>query len=96
MQIRVETYISPGGVEMLRQFRLDGCTIDVSDNLDQWHGADYRYFKVKDEEGNLYVLRLVESEADRELIMFQSTELQALSAHAHIDPHPHDDAEERD
>lgn len=81
MQVRVETYEGHGGVEMLRRFHLDGREIKVSDNLDQWHGADYRYFKVKDEDGNVYVLRLDESEADWDLIMFQSEESQAFAAH---------------
>ena len=94
MEVRVETYVGPGGVDMLRRFHLDGREIEVSDNLDQWHGADYRYFKVKDEEGNLYVLRLDESEADWELIMFQSAESQALAAHMHVHPHPRHDSEE--
>jgi len=88
MEVRVETYIGPDDVEMLRRFDLDGREIEVTDNLDQWHGADYRYFKVKDEIGDVYVFRLDESEGDWELIMFQSVESQALAAHpdAHLRP----------
>jgi hypothetical protein len=92
MEVCVEICLGPGGVEMIRRFHLDGREIEVSDNLDQWHGADYRYFKVKGEDGNLYVLRLDESEGDWELIMFQSAESQALASHAH--PHPRHDSEE--
>jgi hypothetical protein len=92
MEVRVETYMGPDDVEMLRPFYLDGREIVVTDNLDQWHGADYRYFKVKDEIGNVYILRFDESEADWELVMFQSAESQALATHAY--PHPRYDSEE--
>ena len=81
MQVRVETYEGHGGVDMLRRFYFDGREIEVSGNLDQWHGADYRYFKVKDADGNLYVLRYDEGLEDWDLIMFQTEEAQALAAH---------------
>ena len=87
MQVRVETYTGHGGVEMLRRFRLDGREIEVSDNLDQWHGPDHRYFKVKGDDGNLYVLRFDESRADWELIMFQSAQSQAASKDFHSSDH---------
>jgi hypothetical protein len=76
MQIRVETYVGYGGVEMPRRFRLDEREIEVSDTLDQWPGHDYRYFKVRGDDGNLYVLRRDESRAEWELIMFQRAKLQ--------------------
>ena len=81
MQIRVETYEGHGGVEMLRRFYLDGREIEVTANLDQWHGYDHRYVKVKGADGNLYVLRYDDGHADWDLIMFQSEESQALAAH---------------
>jgi len=83
MQVSVETYEGHGGVEMLRNFCLDGREVEVSDNLDQWHGYDHRYFKVKDADGNLYVLRHDEGREDWDLIVFQSEESQALTAHPH-------------
>ena len=90
MQVRVETYAGHGGVEMLRRFRLDGREIEVSDNLDQWHGHDHRYFKVKGADGNLYVLRHDEGRADWDLIMFQSAQSQELSACVHSSNHTDD------
>jgi hypothetical protein len=80
MQVRVETYPGHGGVEMLRRFCLDSREIEVRDNLDQWHGYDHRYFKVKDADGNLYILRHDEDRQDWDLIMFQSKGSQALAA----------------
>ena len=61
---------------------IDGREIEVSSNLDQWHGADYRYFKVKDADGNLYVLRHDEGLADWDLIMFQSEEAPQRNHHS--------------
>jgi hypothetical protein len=72
MQIAVEMKSGYRGLEVPQRFRLDGREIEVSDNLDQWHGADYRYFKLKGDHGNLYILRLDETRLEWELIMFQS------------------------
>ena len=74
MRIWVETYAGYNGIEMLRRFRLDGREIEVVDNLDQWAGPDYRYFKVRDSDGNLYILRLDELRSEWELTMFQSAQ----------------------
>ena len=51
---------------MPKRFRLRGCTIEVVDNIDQWHGPNYRYFKFKGDDGNLYILRLDEARAEWE------------------------------
>jgi len=80
MQVRVETYTADSGVELPRRFHLDGREIEVSDNLDQWPGADYYYFKVRGGDGNLYVLRLDESRAEWELILFQGAQSEAALA----------------
>jgi len=80
MRIWVETYAGHGGVEMPRRFRLKAREIEVIDNLDQWYGAHDRYFRVKGNDGNLYILRLDESRKEWELIMFQSAQSQAALA----------------
>ena len=74
MQIRVELFVDEDGVEKLRRFWLDGREIDVANNIDQWHGADHRYFKVGDSDSNVYILRLNEARADWELTMYQRTQ----------------------
>lgn len=43
---------------MPRRFRLDGRDVEIIETVDRWHGPDYRYFKVKGDDGNLYILRL--------------------------------------
>ena len=82
MKVRVETYEGQGGVDMLRRLYFDGREIEESSNLDQWHGADYRYLKVKDADGSLYVLLHDEGLADCDLIMFQSEEAQDRNHHS--------------
>jgi hypothetical protein len=71
MQIRVETYVDDGGVEKLRRFRFGDREIEVAENIDQWHGAEYRYFKVRASDGGIYILRLNDVRADWELTMYQ-------------------------
>jgi hypothetical protein len=71
MQIRVETYVEEDGVEKLRRFRFDSREIEVAENVDQWHGADYRYFTVRASDGTAYILRLNDLQADWELTMCQ-------------------------
>jgi hypothetical protein len=44
MQVQVETYMEEGGNERLRRFYLNGRQIEATENIDQWHGAYYRYF----------------------------------------------------
>ncbi|KSV72441.1 hypothetical protein N183_26605 [Sinorhizobium sp. Sb3] len=58
MQVQVETFVDDGGVEKIRRFYLNGRQVEVVENLDQWHGADYRYFKVRGGEGDVYILYL--------------------------------------
>lgn len=85
MRVRVETYAGYGGVEMPRRIHFDEREIAVAENIDQWHGPDYRYFKVKGADGNLYILRLDETRAEWDLTLFQSAragEMPALPAAA--------------
>ena len=73
MRVRVETFAGHGGVEMPRRIYFDERCIEVAENLDQWHGPDYLYFKLRGDDGNLYILRLDEDRAEWSLTLFQST-----------------------
>jgi hypothetical protein len=53
--------------------------IDIVEIIDHWHGADYRYVKVKDNDGDLYVLRFNERLNEWALIMFVSARGQVLA-----------------
>jgi hypothetical protein len=47
----------------------------VVENLDQWHGADYRYFKVRGSEGDVYILYLDALRSQWALTMYQRSQL---------------------
>ncbi len=72
MNLQVETYSGEGGADRIRRFRLGERTHEVVENLDQWHGQGYRYFKVKTAYNSLYILRLDESRGDWDLTMFKT------------------------
>ena len=80
MLVQVETYVDEGGAEKLRRFRLYSRVVEVADNIDQWHGADYRYVKVRGSDGNVYVLRHDEVRAEWELTMYQRSQSQGASS----------------
>lgn len=73
MRVRVETGTGYGGMEMPRRIHFDDRCVEVDENLDQWHGADYRYFKIKGADGNLYILRADDAGGEWNLTLFQSS-----------------------
>jgi hypothetical protein len=78
MQIWVESDLSADGRLMPRRVWFDGRHVDVEEMLDQWHGANYRYVKVRGDGGALYILRFDEIRTVWELTMFESAEAQGL------------------
>jgi hypothetical protein len=71
MRVQVESIADCRGVEMPRRFHLDGRKVEIVESDDQWHGADYRYFKVTGDDGNFYILRFDEPSSEWDLTMFQ-------------------------
>ncbi len=71
MRAHVESYPDGHAADAPTRFWLQGRGIEVIDNIDQWHGPHYRYFKLKGDDGNLYILRLDEARAEWGLIMVQ-------------------------
>jgi hypothetical protein len=78
MLVRVDSYADRLGVRMPCRFRLDGRHIDVIETLDQWHGSDCRYVKVRGHDGGLYILRYDEMQSEWELTMFANVRAQAF------------------
>jgi hypothetical protein len=72
MRVHVERDASDVDIKKLKCFHLDGRRVEVIDNLDRWFGPDYAYFKVRGDDGNVYILRLDEACDAWELTMFQS------------------------
>ena len=83
MRIEVESVTGDNGIEKPRRIRLNGRVVEIVETIDRWPGRDYYYFKVKGDDGSLYILRLNEARRDWELTMFQSPPAQALSATQH-------------
>ena len=71
MRVQVESFADHRGVETPIRLHLHGRTVDIVESDDQWPGADYRYFKVRGDDGNVYILRLDEPSGEWELTMFQ-------------------------
>jgi hypothetical protein len=74
MQVQVETYTDEGGAELIRRFCLNGRQIEVTDNIDQWYGADYRYFKVRGSDDNVYIFYRDEVSTEWALTMYQRSQ----------------------
>jgi hypothetical protein len=72
MKVQVQRSAGHLGVEMPVRFRFGRREVEIVETVDQWYGPDYCYFKIKDNDGNLYILRFDEGCAEWELTMFQS------------------------
>ncbi|MFN3657239.1 MAG: hypothetical protein ACK4UO_08305 [Pseudolabrys sp.] len=71
MRVDVETHVDDDGNEKLLRIFFDDRLVEATDTIDRWHGDNYRYLKVRDSEGNLYILRHNEIQNAWELTMFQ-------------------------
>ena len=70
MDVKVECYAGHRGEETPRRIDLDGRRVEVVEVVDRWLGPDHRYFKLRGDDGAVYLLRHDER-ADRwELTMF--------------------------
>ncbi|PSH02707.1 MAG: hypothetical protein CXZ00_16070 [Acidobacteria bacterium] len=56
MQIEVDCYSGYKADERPVRFRLEGREYLVEELLDQWYGQDAAFFKVRADDGNLYIL----------------------------------------
>lgn len=57
MKLRVECYAGRKADERPVRFTLGGCDFLVEELLDQWYGPQAQFFKVRADDGNLYILR---------------------------------------
>lgn len=56
-EVRVECYAGYRGEEAPRSFRLGDLRVEVEEILDRWYEPEYRYFKVRGDDGGAYILR---------------------------------------
>jgi len=57
LRVTVECHAGYRGEETPRRFTLSGRTVEVTDVLDRWLAPDHRYFRVRGDDGDVYVLR---------------------------------------
>ncbi len=70
MAIRVECYAGYRGEQEPRAFWLGERRLEALEIVDRWLAPDHRYFKVKAEDGNAYILRYDEASGEWELGAF--------------------------
>ncbi|MFB3852813.1 MAG: hypothetical protein ACE148_03195 [Vicinamibacterales bacterium] len=57
LAVRVECYAGHRGEQTPRRFWLERREVSVAEVLDAWLAPDHRYFKVRDDDGDIYILR---------------------------------------
>lgn len=72
LAIGVECYAGHRGEQTPRTLILGGRRIAVAEVLDAWLSPDHRYFKLKGEDGNTYLVRHDERSNTWELTMFRA------------------------
>lgn len=55
--MRVECYSGHKGEQRPVRFELDGRQYFVEEILDQWFGPDDQFFRLRADDGNIYILR---------------------------------------
>ncbi len=57
LEVRVECYAGYRGEQEPRAFHIGSRRVEAVDIIDRWLAPDHRYFKVRGEDGDLYILR---------------------------------------
>ena len=73
--VAVECYAGHRGEETPRTLILGDRRIDVAEVVDAWLAPDYRYFKLRGDDGNTYLVRHDERSTTWELTMFRAEHL---------------------
>ena len=73
MRVEVECYAGRKADEKPRRFRLDEHEYTVEEVLDTWYAPEHVFFKIRADDGNLYILRHETSVPDGhwELVSFR-------------------------
>ena len=74
MRVRVECYAGWTADERPVRFRLEDHEYMVAEVLDQWYGPEHLFFRVRADDGKVYILRRNTSVADGEwdLVAFRA------------------------
>jgi hypothetical protein len=57
MDLKVDSYSGYRGDETPQRLEIDGKRVEVVEVIDRWFGEDHRYFKVRGEDGVVYLIR---------------------------------------
>ena len=71
MQIKVDCYAGYRGEETPRRFYIKSRRIEIEQVLDRWLAPDHRYFKVRGDDGDVYILRHEEASDRWDLTYFR-------------------------
>ena len=69
--IKVECYAGYTGEETPRVLVLGDRRVAVVDVIDRWLAPDHRYFKIRGDDGNLYIVRQDVASGEWTLTMFE-------------------------
>lgn len=71
LSVGVECYAGHRGEETPRALQLGDRRLEVTEVLDQWLGPDHRYFKLRGDDGDIYLVRHDVTSGLWELTLFQ-------------------------
>ncbi|MEE8278033.1 MAG: hypothetical protein V3R89_04865 [Thermoanaerobaculia bacterium] len=57
LTVRVQCYAGHRGEQTPRRFSMGERTVEIREVLDAWLSPDHRYFKLRAEDGGVYILR---------------------------------------
>lgn len=69
--VKVDTYSGHKGSERPRAFAIGERMLHVVEVLDGWYGEDHEYFKVRADDGCVYILRFDRSADEWEITMME-------------------------
>ena len=75
LTVAVECYAGHRGEQTPRILILGDRRIDVAEVVDAWLAPEYRYFKLRGDDGNTYLVRHDERSTTWELTMFRAEQL---------------------
>jgi hypothetical protein len=80
LSLRVECYAGWRGEETPVRFHLGERVVAVAEVIDRWLAPDHRYFKVRGDEGDVWILRHDVPHDRWELTLYQAPGLPPLSS----------------
>jgi hypothetical protein len=85
MRVKVEAYSGCAANERPLRFTLGERCLEVQDILDRWYSEDARYFRVRADDGDTYVLKYLQQQDTWELASFTGKHSRGSQPQAPID-----------